>query len=960
MGHFFSSQKVPTDMSRAITIKNYYEHFTDTKTLLDYIIELKDENNFKGALFEQFCVDWLKVHPVYGRDYSNVILSKDAPLYIWQNAGLTRSKGAEPLGIDSFGIRIDRYYDIIQSKAHNGILSPTVLGTFFMKKAEAHSTNGKVKNCYVMSTSKKLTDNLEKDRNDVIYLLYHDLVKDIGAMDRIKALYALKPIITPQLNLYEWQQSCVNAALYHFEKNHVGSILAACGLGKTRIAIEIASQLALQKGMKTFLITVPSIRLAIQTVKQWTTYFLRHDQPKFLVIASSGDQAKDRSYIVTENKEQIDNFFSDQESYKVAVCVYDSSEKLKEYPIDFLIADEAHHTLPLKNRYSIIESPNVKNKLFMTATKKLAQGELKHFCRSMDDKNIYGEVIYHRTIGEGIKGGHLNDYKIMVLGYDGDLPKRVHDNGTDLPCTYVMAIQGIKHAIAQGYRKIVTYNNKKETAKALAQYIKETFATENDIYVAELHSDMRNCEIEETFQQYRDAKIGILCTVKMLKEGIDIKEIDCVAFCDPRYSKIDLVQCIGRCLRYCESKTMPSLVIFPYYETSDNSQNQFKSIWETLKLLAEEDADIFDELILQISDSTNARKKIKSAVIKNDLIMDGDFELFEKFIEKMIITLLSRKDPLVAGYGDILFNKKVESLIDYMRKHGTLPKTGKSKNITLGPEVDAQTNAKPKCNAVTKDGKSCKNKQKYGEFCKTHMDWEVKGKVSVDVTAKNTEDDDLEENVISSGPKTNFIKIQENVMKNFSKLSDKQKDELWCFPFWNFETNDQNTLDEWNFVYNKLFLFCQKYKQLPDVQSGNEYIRRLGQWLENQNKFVAARNQLNAEQISKLKIIEQYGFKVKIVEFDGHLSPWQKVVYRACKRTLEKYGDIIAVSNLNKDIDTIVEEYLQLTGTEIKGPSPKNTLSRVLLELTNKGVLIRPIKGKYKINVELDIKLDKK
>lgn len=51
------------------------------------------------------------------------------------------------------------------------------------------------------------------------------------------------------------------------------------------------------------------------------------------------------------------------------------------------------------------------------------------------------------------------------------------------------------------------------------------------------------------------ASPSLLTNSKCLTEGVDVPEIDCVMFADPKTSKIDIVQACGRGLRLSEGKT---------------------------------------------------------------------------------------------------------------------------------------------------------------------------------------------------------------------------------------------------------------------------------------------------------------------------------------------------------------------------------------------------------------------
>src|SRR5690606_17984596 len=61
--------------------------------------------------------------------------------------------------------------------------------------------------------------------------------------------------------------------------------------------------------------------------------------------------------------------------------------------------------------------------------------------------------------------------------------------------------------------------------------------------------------------EFTDSKKAVICSSRVLNEGVNIPIIDAVAFIDARQSSIDIIQCIGRCLRLHKSKDISSIII---------------------------------------------------------------------------------------------------------------------------------------------------------------------------------------------------------------------------------------------------------------------------------------------------------------------------------------------------------------------------------------------------------------
>ena len=60
----------------------------------------------------------------------------------------------------------------------------------------------------------------------------------------------------------------------------------------------------------------------------------------------------------------------------------------------------------------------------------------------------------------------------------------------------------------------------------------------------------------------------------VFSEGVDIPDIDCVLFADPRKSTIDIVQAVGRALRKSESKKL-GYVIIPVIQDGNQPDADF-------------------------------------------------------------------------------------------------------------------------------------------------------------------------------------------------------------------------------------------------------------------------------------------------------------------------------------------------------------------------------------------------
>jgi predicted helicase len=83
-----------------------------------------------------------------------------------------------------------------------------------------------------------------------------------------------------------------------------------------------------------------------------------------------------------------------------------------------------------------------------------------------------------------------------------------------------------------------------------------------------------------------------------LTEGVDVPNIDCVLFADPRKSSIDIVQAVGRALRRSKGKEFGYILLPVYAESNDKESiiesKDFQAILQTLRALAANDERIIE------------------------------------------------------------------------------------------------------------------------------------------------------------------------------------------------------------------------------------------------------------------------------------------------------------------------------------------------------------------------------
>ena len=88
----------------------------------------------------------------------------------------------------------------------------------------------------------------------------------------------------------------------------------------------------------------------------------------------------------------------------------------------------------------------------------------------------------------------------------------------------------------------------------------------------------------------------MLTLYRCLTEGVDVPNIDCIVFADPRKSKVDIVQALGRALRKKDGKDWGYVILPVIYdgETNEIDNDNFNEILSIVRGLAANDERIIE------------------------------------------------------------------------------------------------------------------------------------------------------------------------------------------------------------------------------------------------------------------------------------------------------------------------------------------------------------------------------
>ncbi len=460
-----------------------------------------------------------------------------------------------------------------------------------------------------------------------------------------------------------------------------GKLIMACGTGKTFTSLRIAEKLGGPGGRVLYL--VPSLALMSQTVREWAadaTIPLR----SFAVCSDS--QVGVRRY---RNDDRIDMDVLDlafpatteavrfakeaspvaEDRLTVVFATYHSlpvigkAQRVHGLPdFDLTICDEAHRTagarLKGKEESHFVQIHSQENiranrRLYMTATPKVYKssardkaGKLDAELCSMEDKAIYGPVLFELGFGRAVENGLLTDYKVVVLTVPEDaVPNWLSTTlaESELKLETGAKLSGCWRALAkvdqeeypeddqQPMRRAIAYCRDIKSSKqvedlfeSIASSYRQSLIQVTSQYIP--NYGVRAAHVDGHFNARRRGEriswldsvrpdggaCHVLSNARCLAEGVDVPDLDAILFMHPRKSQIDVVQAVGRVMRRASGKRM-GYVILPVAipagtepQAALNNSKTFQVVWQVLNAIRSHD-ERFEALLNLIEEGQEVK-----------------------------------------------------------------------------------------------------------------------------------------------------------------------------------------------------------------------------------------------------------------------------------------------------------------------------------------------------------------
>jgi superfamily II DNA or RNA helicase len=614
-----------------------------------------------GKIFEVFTKLYFLVSPTEKDNFKNVWLFEETPLEVRNKLNL----GNQDYGVDLILQDLEDQYFVVQCKYKNDESSK--LNWSADKIANLFAFCPKADGFIVFSNAIDL-DKISKTRhaNFTFYGVANLNEIEKGTFSSIYSLLTRNQLVERKLYApLPHQEIAINECTQWFTEGEEsrGQLILPCGAGKTFTALWIKENLQ----SKNTLVLVPSLALLRQIKNEWSKQ--RKIIYQYLCVCSETDIDKvtpdnlvthtyEIDSRVTTDSEYVKSFLLKPFEEKVIFSTYHSLPVIAhavreiDFEFDFTFCDEAHKTAGLgNNKFSLIHNNNLvpsKYRLYGTATPRIVKESLKkklgddlQYAYDMNDPNTFGYEFYRMTFKDAIEEEILVDYKIVAIGVNSEELKEYIEQRRFVDKNISMDELANNYALEHVMQKYnanhaLTFHSRVKLAQEFANRHGQLFPNTKTFTVSgEQPTSYRNLLLEE----FKNSEKAIVSNARCLTEGVDVPTIDLVYFCDPKNSKVDIVQAVGRALRKKEGKKLGLIVVPIYHLKKDEvessiSSGSFKNLLQVIRSLCDQDERLQDEINL-IAFGKGTRKSNKINIISSIFLEEQDKIILEGFEEKL-------------------------------------------------------------------------------------------------------------------------------------------------------------------------------------------------------------------------------------------------------------------------------------------------------------------------------------
>lgn len=769
-----------------------------------------------------------------------------------------------------------------------------------------NKVNNSIKKCYITEFLYAMKDtglnygilatNVQNitptfDNNDLLkWYLNHDVIQDINDPLIQSIINETEPekITQPMImyDLRDYQKEAYMTLLR--DRSKAKQCIMACGTGKTVVFIHYLKY----KKVNKIVIALPSLHLVKQTYQN-----VRKTLGKtrnILCICSDLDiddltcgeaangkelyneyLASDYEKIFTTNINIIRRRISGKKI--IVLTTYQSSGLLKDCEFDLGIFDEAHKTVNNEHFGFLLYDDNCKinERVFFTATPRYFKGKNEDVV-SMCNENIYGKEVFCYPFKKAIENGYILDFKIVLYVAPEGLEELVYEkwitdnklciNGDNVVATdFISAIQLCLHIKENKcVKRILTYHNTVNNAvryTKVLKYVFEKYDIVNKVFVMSGSTKMKDRQlIFDEFEKFDG--ISVICSAKVLNEGVDIPCVDTVCFVDPRKSTIDVTQCVGRAMRLHDNMKECYVLIPVMFDKIDEKHN-YKQVLMILAAMCELDDKIVEEFMIKgINNKIVVRNMENMVEFKDKGTILYDIKDIE---EKLECKILSSR-----YFSNLNWDKRLEEIKKYIDDNKKLPSQASKNNklISMANWLSLQTRSYKKYIYIMKN-EIIRNKwesfiEEYKIYFISNEDiWKDNLNKVIKYIQDNNKRPSCGSHDINISHMGQWIQNQKNnypYKKQIMKYDNIRK--MW-----------EDFLDEYNEYFitnteiweNKLkdvIKYIQDNNKRPSCMSKDINTRKLGKWASRQNLHYLERKEIMQNENIRIlweQFLENYG-----------------------------------------------------------------------------------------------------
>jgi len=648
-----------------VNLLNYIQGIDNWKSLNEKLLK-DDDNQIKGDVFEKLTKYYLLFKPEYISLLKNVWLGSEIPDRINKKLGIP----PQDQGIDLIAQTHEGEFWSIQCKYHGDNkrkISHREVSTFL---SLSFSVAKGIQHAIVCTTADdyaKLYRGIENigfvlsDEWNKLGKEFFNFVRACESKKEVKRKAPFKP--------FKHQKRALKNAKQHFlkENNTRGKLVFPCGAGKSLTGYWITRELK----AKNIIIAVPSLALVKQTLEVYLEQsYSNYESLKWLCVCSDEGIGKaDDVAVYTQDigvpcvtdTDTIAEWLIKNKSKKTVVfTTYQSGEKIAEasrkakMSFDLGIMDEAHKTVGASDKlfsHLLFEKNiSIDKRIFMTATERRYEGSSEDIL-SMDDPDMYGDTFEQMSFKEAIESNILCDYKIITLFIsDNEVKNLIDDNvlvkpkgsrwNEETEARTLASLIALRKAVKKyNINHSVTFHSSIARADAFMQSqepFTEKYKEFSSVDAFHVAGSMPTAQRSKIIDAFATSKKAIITNARCLTEGVDVPSIDGILFADPKSSKIDIVQAVGRALRKSKGKEF-GYVILPVFTKSKTKEevinsDAFQDILMMLRALASND----ERIIEYFRDKSSGKTSSHDSVIQFDI----DEQLADVIDEQQLVEQL--------------------------------------------------------------------------------------------------------------------------------------------------------------------------------------------------------------------------------------------------------------------------------------------------------------------------------